>query len=788
MNRPAWTSIVRVRLAGKWQIPLLITSLAVLGVSISMLVKRSRQVTVGEWIVRTQKVAAAGRDAHAVRMAEALLSEAELDDSQRRQLYAILAGSLYRIEKNSESHDRQRVVKFIRYHLQAAEARDPDAEDYYRLGWANLWLGQDKKALENFTAALEAGHGRSVALHRQIADLLLRVGDKSDAVREQILAHLDAILSQQQLSQGDLVWSAGKKVEMLLERNQLQSAWQLIEQVLPRITEDQARQEMEYTLALCELSLGQVDKADRMLRALKRRFGEQSELDAKVTLRLGWLNLGESRPAAALGFFKEVGRNYYGSEYHASAVLGQAEALAMLQRYAASERAYVLAGQLLDQIGKNALVTKDQLLASISRQWLSLRQSSRLDEAIRFGKLQERLSDRSDELALMALWQALADLHADLAATCEGGSAKANENYIAAAEYYLKLLQIRGLEARTAWEAMWSAAQCYEKGGKRLRSIEVLEKMIHDWPQHSGVAEAVYLLGKAYQALGQYSRAAEYYQRAVTEYGRTTSGKSSMVPLARCYMLMSPPQPQQAEAVLRSIVDDTSNQQLFTPEAWEFRSALFLLGRLHYLQGDYRLAISRLEEALQRYEDDSRCGQALFIMAQSYRAIAAQFESQMQQTEDRVLIEKLQARWREHMQRAYQLYDRTITFYESHPSADELSASYVKLGCLYSADCQYDLGNYEASIRLYEKVADRYERQPVSLAAYVQIINAYQRLGQRERIKAALQRMSWLLRNMPEGCFEGMFDRQFWQDWINWNYISGLVHDGAGQLLASGSQ
>ena len=84
---------------------------------------------------------------------------------------------------------------------------------------------------------------------------------------------------------------------------------------------------------------------------------------------------------------------------------------------------------------------------------------------------------------------------------------------------------------------------------------------------------------------------------------------------------------------------------------------------------------------------------------------------------------------RERLLKARGYFDRAIDFYHRFPPAGETDKLYCKLSHFYRADCVFDLGNYEESIKLYDNAAFRYQDDPTALAAYVQIVNAYCALG-----------------------------------------------------------
>jgi tetratricopeptide (TPR) repeat protein len=123
------------------------------------------------------------------------------------------------------------------------------------------------------------------------------------------------------------------------------------------------------------------------------------------------------------------------------------------------------------------------------------------------------------------------------------------------------------------------------------------------------------------------------------------------------------------------------------------------------------------------------------------------------------------------------LYDRVVDLYRDMPPVRDTEKLFYKLAHFYRADCLYDLGEYDAAIASYDSAAFRFQDDPASLAAYVQIVNAYCQLGQIEKAKAANERAKWLLRRMPPESFtDGSFQmpKEYWEQWLKWANDSGL--------------
>jgi len=132
---------------------------------------------------------------------------------------------------------------------------------------------------------------------------------------------------------------------------------------------------------------------------------------------------------------------------------------------------------------------------------------------------------------------------------------------------------------------------------------------------------------------------------------------------------------------------------------------------------------------------------------------------------------------RDRLENARKLFDRCVEIYRRSPPAGETDKLFCKLAYFYRADCVFDLGNFEESIKLYDNAAFRYQDDPSALAAYVQIVNAYCALGKTAEAKTANERAKWLLRRMPPDSFaNGGFTmpREYWDKWLEWTSAAGL--------------
>jgi tetratricopeptide (TPR) repeat protein len=379
--------------------------------------------------------------------------------------------------------------------------------------------------------------------------------------------------------------------------------------------------------------------------------------------------------------------------------------------------------------------------------------------------------------------------------------AKAGDAYVA----YSRALTLT--DDKGYGDAMWRGVDLYDRAGDLQRMISALELFAAERPEDSLTPDALLRLGRAYQAAGNFDKAIAAYQRNQFRYPNTLAASKSAVPLAQAYVAKGPDFYSKAEQVLMGVVD---NNPLVTPEAAEFKQALFELAQLYYRTARYEDAVVKLEELTARYPKDERFGQLLFLMGDSYRKSAALLQVNKEAMSAAAPLpadqpipagaaqsaaaaaapgkvaaaaattpdpREIATAKRDRLEKARGWFDKTVQFYQHAPPAGETDKLYCKLAHFYRADCVFDLGRFEDSVKLYDAAAFRYQDDPTALAAYVQIVNAYCALGKVAEAKTANERAKWLLRRMPPEAFtEGGFTmpKEYWDKWLQWTGTAGM--------------
>jgi tetratricopeptide (TPR) repeat protein len=262
-------------------------------------------------------------------------------------------------------------------------------------------------------------------------------------------------------------------------------------------------------------------------------------------------------------------------------------------------------------------------------------------------------------------------------------------------------------------------------------------------------------------------------------FPRFPDAARSLVPLAECLIEQGGDAMRRGVILLISIVDDTNDEQLFDPQARDYRLALLRLADYyaHASEKDdpgcLEKAASRLEDALALYPDDPQSPRLKFDLANCYRKSGQALRAESQILKQPVAREAGLLESKQRLLRAAEVFGEVITALATRDTGKtDLSAleqSHLRAAYLHRADCLFDVGQYDTAVEAYREAVWRYENSPVAVSASMQIVLAHQNLGQSADARAALRRMEWLLRKIPAGSFEsepGMSSKHYWESMV----------------------
>jgi len=184
-------------------------------------------------------------------------------------------------------------------------------------------------------------------------------------------------------------------------------------------------------------------------------------------------------------------------------------------------------------------------------------------------------------------------------------------------------------------------------------------------------------------------------------------------------------------------------------------------------------AIEVLTEAVERFGDTEAGASLRYLLADSNRRSVVTLDAKLRERRSQRELIALQAERLRRLSESEIYFNQVITELEAR-EFDELTAlerTYLRNSYFFQADSAFDRGQYDQAIALYDEAAKRWEADPASLVAHVQIVNAYCELGDYAAAKRANEKALWALERLPEEAFDDPtlpMSRRHWEDWLRW--------------------
>ncbi len=771
-----------------WQLPLLLLSLGLFCYAAYLFIDPRPGLTITQRINLTQDYLRHERPEAAIEQLNKLLGAEKLSREDEARIHLLMAEALdagQRLNHINSPLNREQIIEQSRIAL--AEGAKAGADVYRRLGESYEALGKTSEALENFRRAMAMDPTRALWLQRKVIDLQLAQDDPGPAE-----GSLDEYLKEEKLTNSERAWAMGQKADLLSRRGNFAESRALLNEVLRLDPMPSAQGQAHYRLGYCAWKSGEVAEADRLLRVSREQLKSGHPLDADAAWLLGKIAQDKANPTEAITFYEAVLQGHPGS---ASAPLSRLGRGVCRIQLAQDEAGLTDLHELVDEIAskQSRHKYKADAVAGLRQASAALSTRSNFSGALEVLTYEQMLDTEPPAEfygRLASVYERRAEQveHAPLAPSAMPADrvrrdqqvrsfrTHAGDSYIA----YSRGLTLADDQGHA--DALWKGVDLYDKAGNVNQATSALELFVAERPDDGQTPDALLRLGQTWQAAGQFDKAITAFQRNQFRYPQSLAASKSGVPLAQAYLAKGPEYNQKAEKVLIDVI----GSPLIGPDAEEFRQALFELAQLFYRTGRYEEAVARLEEMTERYPNDERRGQLLFLMGDSYRKSATllvKLASTNVADGPSGAADQAEAAAakRERLTKARKLFDRVIDVYREAPPKRDLDKLYLKLSHFYRADCVYDLGQFADAIKLYDAATLRYQEDPSALAAYVQIVNAYVAMGKSEEARTANERARWLLRRMPADAFsDGSFSmpKEYWEQWLKWTNDVGMWSKG----------
>jgi tetratricopeptide (TPR) repeat protein len=780
------TSSAAANVARLWQLPLLLLSILLFGYAAYLFVDPAPGLTIEQKIDVARKLLAQERHDAAEAQLNRLLNSEKLSPIERGRIHLLLAESI------DMGQRRLRIAVPINYaniieqtRLALAAGVEADAIVYRRLAQSYEALERFDEALDHYRKAMAMDPEKSIAVHRKIIDLQLQT-DQLTAAEHSLGLYLD----NPTLSAAERAWALSEKAQLLIDSERFVDARIALDEALKTADDPILQGTVNFRLGYAAYKLKNADDAERYFRVARDLLRVQHPLDGDAAFWLGRIAQDRGDARQAISFYEVVLQSHPGNKIAPLARMGRGVSrIQLAQDDPGLSDLQELVGQI--QARPSRAKYRDQALASLRQACEILAGRGNLEGAIEL-LAHEQILDPDPSAPFFSRAGSVYEKRAEQIERSIPGSAPADRirkeqqwrsALIRAGDAFLAHSnKLTVVDDKGYVQSLWRSIDLYERASAVANVVSSLELFVAERPDDPLAPDALLRLGRAYQSAGMFDKAITAFQRNQFRYPQSLAASKSAVPLAQAYLAKGPEYFGRAESVLLSVLD---NNPLLGPDSEEYRQAVFELAQLFYRSQRFEESVVRLEEFIQRYPRDERVAQLTFLMADSYRKSAGLLESPKRSASASLdesgppaidLVSAANAR-KERLMQAKTLYDRVIETFRNKQPTREIDQLYLRLAHFYRADCLYDLGEYAEAVKLYESAAFRYQDDPSSLAAYVQIVNAYTRLGRLDDARTANERAKYLLRRMPPEAFaNGTFNmpRQYWEEWLKWTTDAGM--------------
>lgn len=716
-----------------------------------------------------------------------------LNADQGRRFHLLRARAVYLGEKKAGVELAENARNVLQEFKAATDAGATlERQDQYFLADANITLGHYERALELAAALPQSERERRARILKRIVERELA------SPREQgtdVLRLLAEFLKDPALNVGERAWALARQAELLLRRGRADQAITKLVQTMPALLEGCPPEQLGELYLLLGRAYWdsqaiadagkQLEQAVGLLPETVERHGEALVLLAKVE-ELTKQPPDEARQEARQKY-ASVAERFSGTSVALPALLGLGEVEAALGDFEASLSAYGTLTRELAAGRKHPDVSAAGVASSLMDRFQARFDAGETAMALRYAGLAESLFTPDTVPPPVLLGIARANRRAaedvlraaqvqepvDLARLDPATREQVRLWLVTAGRYFRRHAERVGVADNAAFgESLWYAADSLDRAGDSEQAIPLFGDFAKFFPADPRQAEARFRMAQAHQARGEYDTAAGHYRSLRDDAAAGNSavgpyGDLSVVPLAQTLLMdLDPANDAEAQALLEEVVQGRAGGTS-TPQ---FRDGLVELARLKHRNRDFAGAIMHLEEAVARFPDDPRIEDLKYELADAYRQDAHAIEKTLGEGMPDHRKQALREARVDRLRKARELFGEVRRLLESHDPRrlSRLDQLRLRNACFYLADCDFDLGEYESAIRNYDAARERYPKDPASLVAMMQIVNAYVEMGDLERARTANNRAMQFYESLPETAWNDPDLPMGPDDWKHW--------------------
>lgn len=546
---------------------------------------------------------------------------------------------------------------------------------------------------------------------------------------------------------------------------------------------------------------GKLAEALKVLDPLSRDVGLERVYPAQAQYLMGVCaeQLGELENAAA--YYQRTAERFEQSHEALAARLGAAAALRKLGRNEQALETYTLVLRSIPRPSafRNRWVSLKKLQEMVIDAWNAWMEHHYYDEAIALAEMMTPAIPREQALEYLARACQRCAQHLEAEATSHpfeqtaARHAELERRWQRSGEAYARLAENRR-SAGDHFNDLWTSAEDFIKGRDFENAIQKLNLFIAERTL-SLVPAALVRRGQCFMNIGQFDDALHDFQEVIEGNPNDPVAFQARYLIGQCHLDRD--EVDLAERTWRAMLQSAD----LTPTAVEWRNALFSLGKLLYeksegarrksgqvvrlrseissdqqttVLGQFDDSIRLLEEFRDRYPSAPETGEVRFLLARALQKSAEIPEARWKTAETDIARNEFRKQMQERLERAARELQALQTLLLARQGSGQLDqpGQVMLRNCFFEiANCYFLMGRYEPAIAAYSTSAGRYQQEPDSLTAYVQIANCYERLRKPAEAQSTLAQAQLILKQLPDDAFTGepsAMSRRDWQRWLDW--------------------
>jgi tetratricopeptide (TPR) repeat protein len=701
----------------------------------------------------------------------------DYDDVSRDARYVATVGFLREAERLSLRDDRRPEWTFAM------------GVSLYQIGLADEALPRLEEAVQTYPA----GRHEATMLLTQV-----HMDGRTKQSMEEALKLNDELVEDADLKPAhhDRVWLQRAQILLALDRRKES------EDALARVSEDSVRNRGSAILrAQTMMADGRYREALAALEPLSRDAGLERVYPAQAQYLMGVCaeKLGELENAVAS--YQRTAERFEQSHEALAARLGAAAALRKLGRNEEALETYALVLRSVSRPRsfRNRWVSLKKLQETVIDAWNGWMEHHYYNEAITLADMMSPAIPREQALELSARATRRSAQHLEAQAARPAlersvvGREEVEQQWRRSAQAYARLAENRR-SSSDHYNDLWISAEDFSKGRDFENAVDKLNLFIAE--RNSKLLPAALVRrGECFMNMGRFDRALGDFGEAIAVSPTDPVAFQARCLTGQCHLERN--EIDLAERSWRSVIESTE----LTPAAIEWRTALYSLGKLLYdtaelarrkssqaaqagleLTSEQQIAelarfddaIQRLQEFRDRYPSVPQTAEVRFLLARALQKSAEVPEARWKAAETDIARGEFRRQMHERLERAIRELAELQTMLLARQNQGHLdTAGQVMLRNSFFeiANCQFLLGRYEAAIAAYSTSAGRYQQEPDSLTAYVQIANCYDRMQKPAEALSTLAQAQLILKQLPDAAFSGLpsaMSRDDWQRWLNW--------------------